>query len=268
MGFSAVGTTSAGLAWALGREDGVGQVSREETLANAALVMSGTSLPVSADLESGFGDSPEACAHTITQAAAIGLAGGSIEDSTGTREGAVYEFAHAVKRVEAAVEAARASGFVLTARTECLREDGSNLDNVIARLVAFEAAGADVLFAPGLSAEHAAEVAGAQHKPLNVLIGFAAPAQKLERLFAAGARQVSLGERSAADGGSRGEISVGPDPGRRHHRLSCRTGLIWISTIRRCSPLPCSGLRQCSALARLSPPSPIGRSRRIGEPPI
>ena len=150
LGFRALATTSAGMAFSLGVPDGY--VSREAVLAHCRTIVSATDLPVSADLEKGFGDSPESVAETIRDAAETGLAGCSIEDYTGDDANPIFAFDLAVERISAAVEASRAlpHDFVLTARGENLIRGRNDLDDTIKRLQAFEAAGADVLYAPGL----------------------------------------------------------------------------------------------------------------------
>src|SRR5215475_1019465 len=157
LGFEALATTSAGFAFSLGRPDAEGAISREETLANARTIVDATDLPVSADLENGFGDDPAACAETIAHAAETGLVGGSIEDATGRSSDPIYPFALAVERVAAAVQAARGLPFpfVLTARAENFLYGRPDLADTLRRLQAFEKAGADVLFAPGLPDLHA-----------------------------------------------------------------------------------------------------------------
>lgn len=152
LGFAALATTSAGLAFSLGRRDAEGAVSREETLANARAIVDATDLPVSADLEDGFGPRPEDAAETIRRAATIGLIGGSIEDTTADPARPIHDFGRAVERVAAAVEAARELPFpfTVTARAENFLFSRRDLGDTIARLRAFEAAGADVLYAPGL----------------------------------------------------------------------------------------------------------------------
>ena len=153
LGFEALTTTSAGLAFALGRADGAGLVTRDETLANARSIVDATHLPVAADLENGFGHAPEAAAETIRLAGEVaGLVGGSIEDATGDPRRPIYDFQHAVERVAAAVEAARAFGFpfVVVGRAENFLHGRPDLDDTIRRLQAFEAVGADVLYAPAL----------------------------------------------------------------------------------------------------------------------
>lgn len=206
MGFHALATTSAGLAFALGRPDGEALISRDETLANAAQIVAATELPVSADLENGFGDSPEDCAETIRLAAGVGLVGGSIEDATGDQSKPIYEFSLAVERVIAGVEAARNLDFPFTfvGRAENFSYGINNLDDTIRRLVAFEQAGADVLFAPSLpSLEAIREVCAAVNKPVNIVAGFKGAVYSLAELEEVGVRRVSTGSslaRSALTG--------------------------------------------------------------------
>ncbi len=195
LGFEALATTSAGLAFALGRRDGEGAVSRDETLANAREIVDATALPVSADLENGFGDSPDDAAETIRLAAAAGLVGGSIEDATGDRARPVYDAAQAQERVIAAVAAARALPFpfMLSARAENFLHGRPDLDDTIRRLQSFERAGADVLYAPGLPDLDAVRaVCGAVGCPVNVLAG-SNPAFTVAALADAGVRRISLG---------------------------------------------------------------------------
>ena len=192
MGFKALATTSAGFAFTLGRKDGA--AGREAVLANARAIVEATDLPVSADLENGFGHDPEDAADIIRAAAAVGLVGGSIEDYDNEAAGSIYDFDHAVERVAAAAEAARALPFhfVLTARAENFLRGRSDLDDTIRRLQAFEKAGADVLFAPALPDKAAIEaVCGALTKPVNILNG--AGTYTLAELDAMGARRVSVG---------------------------------------------------------------------------
>ena len=194
LGFEALATTSAGLAFALGRSDGA--VTREETLANASAIVRATSLPVSADLENGFGHAPEKVAETIQLAAGVGLVGGSIEDATGDRDKPIYDLNLAVERISAAVEAACAQNihFTLTARAENFLHGRPDLDDTIARLRAFEKAGADVLYAPGLpSLEAIREVCSAVNRPVNVVAGLSGPSFSLEQLANAGVKRVSIG---------------------------------------------------------------------------
>jgi 2-methylisocitrate lyase-like PEP mutase family enzyme len=198
LGFVALSTTSAGLAASLGRRDRTNTVSRDEGLNNARSIAEATSLPVAADLENGYGDSPEEAAKTIRLAAeTAGLVGGSIEDSTGNPEHPIYDFNHAVERIAAAVAAARALPFpfMLVARTENYLYGRRNLDEAIRRLQAFEAAGADVLFAPGVtSAEEIQTLCASVSKPVNVLVGLkGAPPLSVSELAALGVRRISLG---------------------------------------------------------------------------
>jgi 2-methylisocitrate lyase-like PEP mutase family enzyme len=191
-GFEALTTTSAGLAFVLGRPDG--GVTREQSLWNAKLVVDSVDIPVAADLENGFGHKPEDAAETIRQAAAVGLVGGSIEDATGEPGEPIYELAHAVERVAAAAEAARGLDFpfMFVARAEGFLWGQPDLDEIIKRLQAFENAGADVLFAPGLpSIEAIRTVVQSVGKPVNVVRG--GPGPSIAELEAAGVRRVSLG---------------------------------------------------------------------------
>ncbi|MFG2622058.1 isocitrate lyase/phosphoenolpyruvate mutase family protein [Streptomyces sp. NPDC048507] len=172
-GFAALATTGAGLAHSLGRPDGANQLTRAEVLANAAAIVDATGLPVTADLESGFGPAPEDVAETIRLAAAAGLVGGSVEDSTGRDEDPVRPLDEAVERVAAAVEAAKALDFpfTVTARAENFFQGLPDLDDTIRRLRAYEAAGADVLYAPGLpDADSIRAVCSAVGRPVNVLM--------------------------------------------------------------------------------------------------
>ncbi|MGO9433199.1 MAG: isocitrate lyase/phosphoenolpyruvate mutase family protein [Terracidiphilus sp.] len=197
LGFLALSTTSAGLAFALGRRDGTASVSREEALANAKSIVEATHLPVAADLENGYGHAPEAAAETIRLAAAVGLVGGSIEDASGDPAKPIYDFEHAVKRIVAAVAAARALPFpfMLVARAENYLHGRPDLDDTIKRLQAFEAAGADVLYAPGISsAEDIRTICASVKKPVNVLMGIKGVAPlSIAELGALGVRRVSIG---------------------------------------------------------------------------
>ncbi|MCO7554337.1 isocitrate lyase/PEP mutase family protein [Metapseudomonas otitidis] len=201
LGFKALATTSAGLAFSLGRRDAEGAVSREEALANARAIVEATPLPVAADLENGYGDSPEACAETLRLAAEAGLVGGSIEDASGRSEAPIYDAGLALERIQAAVEAARALPFpfTLAARAENFLHGRSDLDDTLRRLVAYAEVGADVLYAPGLTTrEQIAEVVAAvAPKPVNILVGSPALALTLDELAALGVRRVSLGSNLA-----------------------------------------------------------------------
>lgn len=196
MGFKALTTTSAGLAFGLGRPDGMARVSRDETIANAALIARAVDLPVAADLENGFGDRPEDAAETIRRAAEAGLVGGSIEDATGDPARPIYDFNLAVERVAAAVEAARALPFPFqfVARAENYLHGREDFDDTLMRLLAFEKAGADVLFAPGLpSLEAIRTVCQTVSRPVNVVMGFKGGTYSLAELANAGVRRVSTG---------------------------------------------------------------------------
>jgi 2-methylisocitrate lyase-like PEP mutase family enzyme len=189
LGFKALATTSSGFAFTLGRPDG--SATLDEVVEHIVALDSGTSLPVSADLENGYGADPSSAANAIARAAEAGAVGGSIEDYD--PGGHLYELPHAVERVQAAVETAGALGFpfMLTARAENHIRGKADLVDTIARLQAFESAGADVLYAPGLrSAEEIRSVCGAVSKPVNVL---ALPNLSVGEIVAAGAQRVSVG---------------------------------------------------------------------------
>ncbi len=160
LGFEALATTSAGYAFTIGKRDG--GLTREEALAGASAIASATDLPVSADLEHGFGDAPEGAAETIRMAAAVGVVGGSIEDSTGRAESPIYELELATERVRAAAEAAHSLPFpfTLTARAENYLHGRSDLKDTMRRLQAYQEAGADVLYAPGLTTKDDIAAAG------------------------------------------------------------------------------------------------------------
>jgi len=196
LGFEALATTSAGFAFALGRRDAEGALTRDETLANARAIVAATDLPVSADLENGFADAPEAVAQTIRLAAETGLVGGSIEDTTGDARSPIYDFSHAVERVAAAAAAARSLPFpfTLTARAENFLFGRPDLDDTIRRLQAFEAAGADVLYAPGLPDLAAIRaVCAAVSRPVNVVMGLKGRRFSVDELAAVGVRRISVG---------------------------------------------------------------------------
>jgi len=194
LGFPALATTSAGLAFATGVRDGTGALGRDDILANAATIVAATSLPVSADLEAGFGPSPDDCAATIRAAAAVGLVGGSIEDATGDPARPLYGHAQACERVAAAAEAAAGLPFVLTARTEGFLHGMPDLDVAIERLREFERLGADVLYAPGLpSLEAIREVCAAVTRPVNVVMGLLPQVWSVDELADAGVRRISVG---------------------------------------------------------------------------
>jgi 2-methylisocitrate lyase-like PEP mutase family enzyme len=200
LGFEALATTSAGLAFALGRRDSEGLLSRDDALANAAVIVQATDLPVSADLEDGFGPRPEDVAETIRQAAAIGLVGCTIEDTTADPAHPIHDFSLAVERISAAVEAARALPFpfTLTARAENFLFGRPDLDDTIRRLRAFEDAGANVLYAPGLPDLDAIRtVCAAVSRPVNVIAGLSGNRYSVAELAGAGVKRISLGSTLA-----------------------------------------------------------------------
>jgi 2-methylisocitrate lyase-like PEP mutase family enzyme len=189
LGFKALATTSSGFAFTLGRPDGT--VTLDQVVQHASAVDRATDLPVSVDLENGYGPEPESAALAITRVAEAGAVGGSIEDYD--RSGHIYVLPHAVERIAAAVQAARSVGFpfTLTARAENHIRGHPDLDDTIARLQAYDAAGADVLYAPGLrSPEEIRAVCQAVSKPVNVL---ARPGLSFQEIAAAGGRRVSVG---------------------------------------------------------------------------
>ena len=191
VGYQALATTSAGFAHSVGKPDGA--VSRAEAMEHCAEIVAATDLPVSADLERGFGDSPEHAAQTVMDAAAAGLAGCSIEDASGNPDSPIYEFALAKERIVAAVEAARTVGFTftLTARTENFFHGRDDLVDTVKRLQAFEEAGADVLYAPGLpDFEAMSAVVNYVGLPVNLL---ADPRYTVAELSSTGAKRISLG---------------------------------------------------------------------------
>jgi 2-methylisocitrate lyase-like PEP mutase family enzyme len=193
LGFQALATSSGASAGTFGRRDG--RVTRDEALAQARAIVMATDLPVSADLEKGFGDSPQAAAMTIRLAAAAGLVGGSIEDASGNKDQPLYDIEHAAERVAAAVQAARALPFpfTLTARTENFLRGNPDLDDTIMRLQAFEKAGADVLMAPGLPDLAAVRaVCAAVSKPVNFMAGIKGKSFSVAELEAAGVKRISL----------------------------------------------------------------------------
>jgi 2-methylisocitrate lyase-like PEP mutase family enzyme len=194
LGFEALATTSMGYAFSLGRLDNT--LNRDEALAHASAITSATTLPVSADLENGFGDEPEFVAETIRLAGKTGIVGGSIEDATGNAVHPIYDFELSVERVRAAVIAARALPFpfILTARAENYLHGRPNLTDTINRLQAYQDAGADVLYAPGLSIkEEIVAVVSSVDRPVNVLMGLQGAQLTLTELSAIGVKRVSLG---------------------------------------------------------------------------
>ncbi len=193
LGFQALATSSAASATALGRRDG--GLTRAEALAHARLIVGATDLPVSADLEKGFGDAPEVVAETIQLAAAAGLVGCTIEDATGNPDRPLYDLGLAVDRIAAAVQVAHSLPFpfILTARAHNFLYADARLDDTIRRLQAFERAGADVLFAPGLPDLGAVRtVCAAVGKPVNFMAGIKGKSFSVSELATAGVRRISL----------------------------------------------------------------------------
>ena len=193
LGFKALATSSAAAAASMGRKDG--ELTRDEALAHARSIVNATGLPVSADLEKGFGDSPEVVGETVRRAAEAGLVGCTIEDATRDPNHPLYDFDLAVERIAAATAAAHSLPFpfALTARAHNLLFDPSSLEETIRRLQAFEKAGADVLFAPGLpDLEAVRAVCGAVSKPVNFMVGIKGKSFSLAELAACGVRRISL----------------------------------------------------------------------------
>lgn len=194
LGFEALATTSAGYAFSVGKRDNT--IGRDEMLAHAAAIVAATPLPVSADLEHGFGDDPETVAETIRLAAATGLAGCSIEDSTKRPDDPLFAIDRAAERIRAAAEAAHSlpSPFTLTARAENFLVGKPDLDDAIRRLQAYQEAGADVLYAPGLKTrEEITSVVRSVDRPVNVLMGMPGVGLSLSDLSALGVKRISVG---------------------------------------------------------------------------
>ena len=196
LGFEAVATTSLGFASSLGRVDGTLSVTREELIANCRAIASATDLPTNADLENGYADDPDEAAAIIRMAAEAGAVGGSIEDATGNSAKPIYDFDLAVKRVAAAARVAQTLPFpfTLTARAENYLHNRSDLHDTIRRLQAFEAAGADVLYAPGLrDLATIRKVVEAVRKPVNVVMSSADPNISVQQLADVGVKRISVG---------------------------------------------------------------------------
>jgi 2-methylisocitrate lyase-like PEP mutase family enzyme len=194
LGFEALATTSAGYAFSIGRRDSAAALTRDEILENAKSIVDATHLPVSADLEGGFGRSPEICAATIRLAADSGLVGGSIEDATYDPDHPVYDLNLAVERVAAAAQAARSCDFTLTARAENFLVGRPDLEDTIRRLQAFADAGAAVLYAPGLPGIAAIrEVCQSVSRPINVVMGLRGATYSVDELAAVGVKRISVG---------------------------------------------------------------------------
>jgi 2-methylisocitrate lyase-like PEP mutase family enzyme len=193
LGFQALATSSAASASVIGRKDG--ELTRDEALEHARTIVGATDLPVSADLEKGFGDAPEIVAETVRLAAEAGLVGCTIEDSTGNQDHPLFDDRLAVERIAAAAEAARGLpfSFILTARAHNLLYGAANLSDTIRRLQAFEAAGAEVLFAPGLPDLAAVRaVCASVSKPVNFMVGIRGKSFSVGELAAAGVKRISL----------------------------------------------------------------------------
>ena len=194
MGFEALATTSMGYAFSNGKPDG--SVGRDAMLAHISEIASATALPVSADLENGFGDAPEFAAETIRLAASAGVVGGSIEDASGRPDHPIYEKQHAVERIRAAAEAARGLPFTftLTGRAENYLHGRPDIKDTIARLQAYQEAGADVLYAPGLATkDDIAAVVNSVDRPVNALMGLQGVLLDLDTLSALGVKRISVG---------------------------------------------------------------------------
>ena len=191
LGYPALATSSGASAGTLGRRDG--KLTREECLAQARAICAAVDLPVSADLEKGFGDAPKDAAETIRLAAEVGLAGGSIEDATGNKDKPLYDFDFAVERISACSSISKKRGFVLTARSENFLRGNPDLDDTIRRLQAYEKAGADVLMAPGLpDLDSVRKVCQSLSKPFNFMAGIKGKSFTVAELEAAGVRRISL----------------------------------------------------------------------------
>ncbi|MEX0582057.1 MAG: isocitrate lyase/phosphoenolpyruvate mutase family protein [Sneathiella sp.] len=200
LGFEALATTSAGYAFSSGKGTAIGEISRQEALEHAAGIIAATSLPVSADLENGYGDAPEAVAETVRLAAEIGLAGCTIEDTTDDRDHPIYDRTHAIERIAAAAEvvAKLDRPFMLTARAENYLFGRLDFDDTLARLKGYEAVGADVLYAPGLpDLQTISEVCRSVSRPVNVVAGIGLPGVTVAELERAGVRRISVGSALA-----------------------------------------------------------------------
>jgi 2-methylisocitrate lyase-like PEP mutase family enzyme len=194
LGFDALATTSAGYAFSIGRLDSSASLTRDDVLSNALAIVESTELPVSADLEDGFGATPECCAETIARAASIGLVGGSIEDATGDPSNPIYDLTLAVERIKAASEVAKARNFVLTARAENFLHGRRDFSDTIRRLRIFAEAGADVVYAPGLPDLNAIrETCASVPVPVNVVMGLKGQTYSVAELSDAGVKRISVG---------------------------------------------------------------------------
>ncbi|WP_291730005.1 isocitrate lyase/phosphoenolpyruvate mutase family protein [Leisingera sp. F5] len=194
MGFQALATTSAGYAFSVAKRDSFAELSRAEILRNTGQIVNAAELPVSADLENGFGHLPQDCAETVIGAVAAGAVGGAIEDATGEAERPIYEISEAADRIAAAAETARGRPFLLTARAENFLWGRPDLKDTIRRLQAFSEAGADVLYAPGLPDLAAVRTLCSEvDKPVNVVAGLQGEVLNVAELSAAGVTRISTG---------------------------------------------------------------------------
>jgi 2-methylisocitrate lyase-like PEP mutase family enzyme len=194
LGFEALATTSAGLAFSVGLRDSAAALTRDDILGNDRKIVEATDLPVAGDLEDGFGPAPENCAETIRMASEAGLVGGSIEDATGNPDDPIYDFDLSVERIAAAAEQSAKLPFLLTARAENFIYGRPDLDDTIKRLQAFEKAGADVLYAPGLpSLDAIRTVCASVSKPVNIVMGLSGATWSVAELTKAGVKRVSVG---------------------------------------------------------------------------
>jgi len=200
LGFEALATTSAGFAFAQGKLDTIGAMTRADAMAHAKQIVQATALPVSADLENGYGDSPEAVQQTIYAAAEAGLVGCTIEDTTGLAEQPIYDKSFAIERIAAAVEAVNALDFpfMLTARAENYLHGRPDLADTIERLQGYESVGADVLYAPGLpDISTIKSVCESVSKPVNVVAGIALRGVTVSDLQTCGVQRISTGSSLA-----------------------------------------------------------------------
>lgn len=194
MGYPALATTSAGLGFTLGKRSSFAALTRQEILENARIIVEATELPVTADLEDGFGIDPYTCAETIKMALDIGLVGGSIEDATGHADAPILDAMLATDRIEAAAEAKKDKPFILTARAENFLWGRHDLDDTIKRLNAFADAGADVLYAPGLSdLNDIRALCREVNKPVNIVMGLVGANMTVKDLEEAGVKRISVG---------------------------------------------------------------------------
>ena len=194
LGFEALATTSAGFAYSLGCRDSCGEVSREQILENAESIVDASGLPVTADLENGFGSTPEDCRETILAAIEVGLVGGSIEDATGDKDKPIFELELAVERIAAAVEASKGHPFLLTARAENYLWGKEDFKDTLVRIQAYAAAGADVVYAPGLPDLESIRILCSEvDKPVNVVMGLTGLSCDVNQLADAGVKRISVG---------------------------------------------------------------------------